>query len=131
MKIELSKKMKVIALSAVAVCAFALGLYLECCNKKEFVITTVPSSADEPEIEENDSHYDADGRLDINVATIEELDELKGIGEKMAMRIIAYREENGAFMAIEELTLVNGIGDALVAEIKDKLCVRLETNEDK
>lgn len=127
MKIKLSKTMKIIAFSTVAVAAFAFGLFLECCDKKDFVVTSVPSSLDEPEIKEADSHYDEDGKLDINVATIEELDILRGIGEKMAMRIIDYRELHGPFLAIEELTLVNGIGESLIEQISDDICVRINT----
>ena len=125
MKIELSKKWKIITYSAIAVTAFAVGLFLECCDKKEFVITSVPSSAEKPEPEEYDSHYDKDGKRDSNVATIGELDKLHGIGEKMATRIIEYRKEHGIFMAIEELTLVNGIGESLIEQIQDDICVRI------
>lgn len=123
MKIELSKKMKIITFSAVAVAALALGLFLECCDKKEFVVKDVPTPQDLPEDTYN-SHYDADGRLDINVATAEELQELNGIGEKLADRIITYRNEHGAFMAVEELTLVSGIGESLMENIMDEICVR-------
>ena len=123
MKIKLSKKAKIITFSAIAAAAVALGLFLECCDKKEFMVTDVPTPQDLPE-DTYESHYDADGRLDINVATAEEFQELNGIGEKLAERIITYREEHGAFMAIEELTLVSGIGESLMEDIMDKICVR-------
>ncbi len=123
MKIKLSKNMKVIAYSAIALGAMLFGLYLECCDKKEFMVTEIPDQTQFPTAT-YETHYDDEGRLDINMATAQELDELKGIGEKLAQRIIEYRNECGGFMAIEELTLVNGIGDSLLEDIEDRICVR-------
>ena len=123
MKINVTKKVKAIAFIVIAVIALALGLYLECCDKKEFVISSVPNQIDKSDIE-NKSHYDDEGRLDINLATIEELMELKGIGEVLAPRIVNYREERGQFMAVEELTLVPGIGYKTLNNNREYICVR-------
>lgn len=123
MKINVTKKVKVIVFSVIAVIALALGLYLECCDKKEFVISSVPNQIDKSDIE-NKSHYDDEGRLDINLATIEELMELKGIGEVLALRIVNYREERGQFMAVEELALVPGIGYKKLNNNREYICVR-------
>lgn len=123
MKINVTKKVKVIVFSVIAVIALALGLYLECCDKKEFVISSVPNQIDKSDIE-NKSHYDDEGRLDINLATIEELMELKGIGEVLAPRIVNYREERGQFMAVEELALVPGIGYKKLNNNREYICVR-------
>lgn len=59
-----------------------------------------------------------DGKVNINIATKEELMKIDGIGEKMAERIIRYREENGNFFHVEELKFVYGIGDAKFELIK-------------
>ena len=123
MKINVTKKVKAIAFIVIAVIALALGLYLECCDKKEFVISSVPNQIDKSDIE-NKSHYDDEGRLDINLATIEELMELKGIGEVLALRIVNYREERGQFMAVEELALVPGIGYKILNNNREYICVR-------
>jgi len=50
-------------------------------------------------------------RVDINQADVAELSKLPGIGEQVAKRIIAYREENGPFEKAEELMNVRGIGE--------------------
>ena len=55
--------------------------------------------------------------LDLNRATVEELDALPGIGEVLAGRIVAYREENGPFESVEELMEVSGIGEAKLADL--------------
>ena len=58
--------------------------------------------------------------LDINTASAEEFIEVKGIGEKKAERIIAYRDEHGKFSSIDELKNVKGIGEKIVTIIKSK-----------
>lgn len=64
-----------------------------------------------------------DGKININTADAELLMELDGIGEKTAQKIIDYREANGDFQNIEELILVNGIGEKKMAALRDKICV--------
>lgn len=61
----------------------------------------------------------ASGPININTATVEELDALPGVGPAIAGRIVEYREAYGAFTAIEEIMEVKGIGPATFEEIKD------------
>ena len=67
----------------------------------------------------------ADGELlpgeivNINTASAAELARLPGIGTALSERIAAYREENGAFSAKEEIMNVDGIGKARYAAIAD------------
>ncbi len=58
--------------------------------------------------------------LDINTASAEEFVKVKGIGAKKAERIISYRKEHGKFNSVEELKNVKGIGDKIVAIIKNE-----------
>ena len=62
-------------------------------------------------------------KININTATIEELDNLPGVGEATANKILNYREENGMFKSIEEIKNVNGIGEKKYIDIKDKICI--------
>lgn len=71
------------------------------------------------EIETADPGHFVDGLLCINSATAEELCMLPGIGEKLAQRIIEYRETNGPFGSLEALDGVYGIGEGIIAEISD------------
>jgi competence protein ComEA len=66
----------------------------------------------------------ASGQLvDINLATLEELDTLPGIGPITAQKIIDYRVANGDFKAIDELLEVDGIGQATFDKIKGLVTV--------
>jgi len=65
----------------------------------------------------------AGGLININTATVEQLDSLPSIGPAIAQRIIDYRENVGGFKAVEQITEVSGIGDATLAKIKDLITV--------
>ena len=64
------------------------------------------------------------GKININTASLEELDLLPGIGPAIAQRIIDYRNENGVFKQFEDLKKVRGIGDALFGQIKDLITLQ-------
>ena len=62
--------------------------------------------------------------ININTATLEGLCELPGIGESKAADIIAYREKNGPFEAVEDIMKVTGIKLSLYEKIADRICVK-------
>lgn len=64
-----------------------------------------------------------DGKININTASAEELQELSGVGPALSERIIDYRESKGRFSSIEDLQNVSGIGEMRFANLKDKICV--------
>ncbi len=64
------------------------------------------------------------GTININTATLDDLDSLPGIGPAIAQRIIDYRNQNGAFKKIEDLKQIRGIGDALFDQIKGMVTVQ-------
>jgi competence protein ComEA len=66
----------------------------------------------------NTNHINA-GRVNINTATVSELDALPGIGPTTAQTIVDYRLEHGEFQIIEDIQKVPGIGPATYNRIKD------------
>lgn len=63
------------------------------------------------------------GKVNINTADASGLQQISGIGPSKAQKIIAYREQNGKFKSVEDLTNVSGIGEKTLASIKDQICV--------
>lgn len=61
--------------------------------------------------------------ININEASLEELQILDGIGPSMAEKIISYREEFGYFTSVEEIQQVSGIGDAKYEKIKNFITI--------
>ncbi|MGY3916600.1 ComEA family DNA-binding protein [Aeromonas australiensis] len=65
-----------------------------------------------------------DGKLNLNTATLAELTNLKGIGDKKAQAIVDYREKQGKFTSIDQLADVNGIGPATLEANRDMIIVK-------
>jgi competence protein ComEA len=59
------------------------------------------------------------GQVDLNTATLDQLEELPGVGPVLAQRILDYRLKQGRFTSVDELRSVSGIGDQRFAELKD------------
>jgi competence protein ComEA len=51
------------------------------------------------------------GKVNLNTATVEQLESLPGVGPKLAARILEHREKAGSFKSVEELMVVKGIGE--------------------
>jgi competence ComEA-like helix-hairpin-helix protein len=60
-------------------------------------------------------------KIDINVATWQELTTLRGIGPKRAQDIVAWRREHGPFESAEDLKRIKGVGDSLVEGIRNDI----------
>lgn len=88
-----------------------------------------------PTITEDGSLYDAgsvgsdpalaysDGRININTADSDALQQLNGVGPATAEKIIDYREANGRFSSIEEIMNVSGIGEKTFEKFRDEIRV--------
>lgn len=67
--------------------------------------------------------YSSDGKININTADSQQLQQLTGVGPATAEKIIAYRTENGRFKSIEDIKNVSGIGDKTFEKFKDSIRV--------
>lgn len=65
----------------------------------------------------------AGGLVNVNTATLDQLDTLPGIGPVTAQAIIDYRTESGPFTSVDQLDDVSGIGEVTLAEIRDLVTV--------
>jgi competence protein ComEA len=63
-------------------------------------------------------------RLNLNSASVSELDELPGIGPARAAAILQEREARGPFTSVEELSRVPGLGPSAIARLRDRVVVR-------
>jgi len=63
----------------------------------------------------------AGDRINLNTATVEQLQELPGIGPATAAAIEAYRNEHGSFKSVDELTNVKGVGVKRLESIRDAI----------
>ncbi|QDZ43062.1 helix-hairpin-helix domain-containing protein [Corynebacterium sp. sy039] len=61
------------------------------------------------------------GKININTASVEQLQTLSGVGQKTAEAIIAYRQSIGAFSSIDQLLEIKGIGAAKFAQIENQV----------
>ena len=80
-------------------------------------------TADEEQEQRITQEADSDGKVNLNTADAEELKTLPGIGDAKANSILAYREQHGAFSAIEDIKNIEGIKDGIFARLEDYIKV--------
>jgi competence protein ComEA len=87
----------------------------------EQVLVGVPAQpgAAEPGIGAASTGAAPDGPVDLNTATLEQLETLPGVGPVLAQRILDWRTQHGGFTSIEQLDEVSGIGPAKFGELRD------------
>jgi len=89
-------------------------------------VSTLQASAVNDVAAQSESHENvqtSQGVVNINTASEAELQLLPGIGEVRAKNIVDYREKNGPFEKIEDITLVSGIGSGIFEDIIDLITV--------
>lgn len=99
--------------------ALWLVISLLCCG----VFSGVALAEDLPRKENAGSAEAAEQLLDLNQATLEQLESLPGIGEKKAQAILAFREQHKGFRSVSQLLQIKGIGRAMLRKLKPLLTV--------
>jgi len=89
------------------------------------VVAFVPTvwGAGEAHKGKSETHAMEGAKININTASIEELTQLKGVGEKYAEAIVQFRKAHGAFKQVEDIVKVPGIGSKTLEANKDKITV--------
>lgn len=109
-----------LAVTAVFLCLIS-GLYAydhsgaSAARYETFLVDTARDAAVSAPLPEEE---EAERPVDINTAGPEELTALPGIGEKLADRIVEYREKHGPFSTVDELTNVSGIGEGKLEALR-------------
>ena len=113
------KKHEILLIAAALIIASCVLLYSVLDSPKYNKLEAVPITV-ETTVYSTTSYK---GKVNLNTAGIEELSQLELIGEKKAQAIIDYREENGAFRTVEEITNVDGISSVILEKNIDRLTV--------
>lgn len=97
-------------------------------DEEVVVILQLPEPGGTPETVTNNggdgaASGDIPARVNINTATVGELDLLPGVGEVIAERIVRFREENGPFRSVDDLIHVEGISDRTIDGFRDQVTV--------
>lgn len=78
----------------------------------------------EEQQEKGTGAVDSKGKININKATVDELMTIPGIGQVKAQSIVDYRNENGKFNSVDELTNITGIGVKTLEKLRDKVDIK-------
>ncbi|MBA4493082.1 helix-hairpin-helix domain-containing protein [Paenactinomyces guangxiensis] len=75
------------------------------------------------DIDSFDKSKNPSAKINVNTATVQELQQLNGVGPSKAEAIVRYREEHGKFQSVDNLTDVPGIGEKTLAKFRDQITV--------
>lgn len=116
-------KIAILSVSLIFMCVM-IGFFIGRMSAKNHVIPSsqntstnkADSAAETVSVIEN-------GRININLATSQQLQMLPNIGDVLAERIVTYRSEHGPFDTVDDLTLVDGIGEKRLEALRQYITV--------
>ena len=97
-----------------------LACVLAICGTVLFTSPMLNASTQAPQAE---AQAPSKATINLNLATVDQLETLPGIGRKTAERIVEHRTKNGAFKKVEELMNVKGIGEKSFLKLKPMIVV--------
>ncbi len=92
-------------------------------SKHESLVSASSEYKEISETAESGNQLHNSEKVNINTASWEELTALDGIGDVLAKRIVAYREQNGPFSSAEDLMEISGIGEKKFQAIREQITV--------
>lgn len=90
-------------------------------NDQQMIYVPNKKEAKEMEAAGENTEEQNDEMIDINAADLTELQKINGIGPAKAQAIIDYREENGPFKTVDELSEISGFGEKTVEKLRDSI----------
>lgn len=119
---------KNLLLGIIIIAASISGFLIREREMQSYVVETITDADDiystrSPSVDIEDAPEEADGKININTASVSQLQRLDGIGPEKAKRIIRYREQYGRFEVIEDIMKVEGIGRKTFEKFKDNIII--------
>lgn len=119
---------KNLLLGIIIIAASISGFLIREREMQSYVVETITDADDiystrSPSVDIEDAPEEADGKININTASVSQLQRLDGIGPEKAKRIIRYREQYGCFEVIEDIMKVEGIGRKTFEKFKDNIII--------
>jgi len=102
----------------------ALNLARRLADGEQLYVGVPPPAGAEPAGATDADPSGAGGQVDLNTASLAELDTLPGVGPVTAERIVDWRERHGRFATVDQLREIDGIGPARFASLKDLVVAR-------
>ncbi len=88
-----------------------------------FLSFALPHAASATSAEQTQMATEQQKQVNVNTASEQELAKVEGLGAKHAASIVKYREKNGAFKSISDLSKVPGMGPRVMKRVQDRLAV--------
>ena len=116
-------KIAILSVSFIFMCVM-IGFFIGRMSAKNHVIlSSQNTSTDNADSAAETVSVIENGRININLATSQQLQMLPNIGDVLAERIVTYRSEHGPFDTVDDLTLVDGIGEKRLEALRQYITV--------
>ena len=116
-------KIAILSVSLIFMCVM-IGFFIGRMSAKNHVIlSSQNTSTDNADSAAETVSVIENGRININLATSQQLQMLPNIGDVLAERIVTYRSEHGPFDTVDDLTLVDGIGEKRLEALRQYITV--------